>query len=186
LNENENPTVVADDVVVSMEYTLTVNGELIDSSEETDPLEFLQGHQNIVPGLERELYGMKVGDTKKVTVAPEDAYGSVDKDAFLEISAKEFPEDIPLEVGVELDLRDEDGEILSATIAEIQGDNVILDLNHPLAGETLDFDVKIASLRTATEEELEHGHVHGHDHDDYDEDFDEEFEEFVDEEDESK
>lgn len=170
-----NPTIVADDVVVSMDYKLTVNGEVLDSSDGTDPLEFLQGHQNIVPGLERELYGMKIGDSKQVTVAPEDGYGPVDKDAFLEISRDEFPEDIPVEVGVELDLRDEDGDVMSATISNVQGDLVELDLNHPLAGETLQFDVKISGLRLPTEEELAHGHVHGHDHDDYDEDFDDEF-----------
>lgn len=175
MEEKSNPTIVADDVVVSMDYKLTVNGEVLDSSDGTDPLEFLQGHQNIVPGLERELYGMKIGDSKQVTVAPEDGYGPVDKDAFLEISRDEFPEDIPLEVGVELDLRDEDGDVMSATISNVQGDLVELDLNHPLAGETLQFDVKISGLRLPTEEELAHGHVHGHDHDDYDEDFDDEF-----------
>jgi FKBP-type peptidyl-prolyl cis-trans isomerase SlyD len=175
VNENINPTVVVDDVVVTMDYTLTVNGEVIDSSDGNDPLEFLQGHQNIVPGLERELYGLKVGDSKQVTVTPAEGYGEVDLDAFLDISRSEFPDDIPLEIGVELDLRDDDGEVMSATISQVEGDNVQLDLNHPLAGETLEFDVKIVGLRPATEEELEHGHVHGADHDDYDEDFDEEF-----------
>lgn len=184
MNEIKDPTVVADDVVVTMEYTLTVNGEVIDSSEDTDPLEFLQGYQNIVPGLEHELYGMKVGQSKKVSVSPADGYGEVDMDAFLEISRSEFPDDIPLELGVELDLRDEDGEIMSATISKVEGDMVQLDLNHPLAGETLDFEVKVVGLRSPTEEELEHGHVHGHDHDDYDEDFDEEFIDAVDTEDE--
>ena len=175
MNENIDPTVVADDVVVTMDYTLTVNGEVIDSSDGNDPLEFLQGHQNIVPGLERELYGLKIGESKKVTVTTAEGYGEVDLDAFLDISRSEFPDDIPLEIGVELDLRDDDGEVMSATISQVEGDNVQLDLNHPLAGETLEFDVKIVRLRLATEEELEHGHVHGADHDDYDEDFDEEF-----------
>jgi len=182
VNENIDPTVVADDVVVTMDYTLIVNGEVIDSSDGNDPLEFLQGHQNIVPGLERELYGLKIGDSKKVTVAPAEGYGEVDLDAFLDISRSEFPDDIPLEIGVELDLRDDDGEVMSATISQVEGDNVQLDLNHPLAGETLEFDVKIVGLRQPTEEELEHGHVHGHDHDDYDEDFDEEFIEAADDE----
>lgn len=184
MSEITPPTVVADDVVVSMDYTLTVNGEILDSSEGTDPLEFLQGHQNIVPGLERELYGMKIGDSKQVTVEPQDGYGMVDKDAFLEISRAEFPEDIPLEAGVELDLQDEEGEVMSATIASVEGDNVILDLNHPLAGATLEFSVKITGLRLPTQEEMEHGHVHGHHHDEYDEDFDEEFDGFIEEEDE--
>lgn len=183
MSDMSNPTVVADDTVVTMDYTLTVNGEILDSSEGTEPLEFLQGHQNIVPGLERELYGMKIGESKQITVEPEDGYGLVDKDAFLEISRDEFPEDIPLEAGVELDLRDDDGEVMSATITSVEGDVVLLDLNHPLAGETLHFEVKITGLRLPTEEELEHGHVHGHDHD-YDEDFDEEFNSFIDEEDE--
>lgn len=186
MSENTSPTVVADDVVVSMDYTLTVNGEILDSSEGTDPLEFLQGHQNIVPGLERELYGMKIGESKQVTVEPEDGYGLVDKDAFLEISRDEFPDEIPLEPGVELDLRDDDGEVMSAVIDSIEGDTVILDLNHPLAGATLEFEVKIAALRLPTAEELEHGHVHGHDHDEYDEDFDEEFDDFSKEEDDQK
>lgn len=176
------PTTIVDDVVVTMEYTLKVKGEVIDSSDGSDPLEYLQGHQNIVPGLERELYGLTVGQTKQVTVLPADGYGEVDMDAFLEISRNEFPDDIPLEVGVELDLRDEDGEIMSATISKLDGDMVQLDLNHPLAGETLDFDVKIVGLRSATEEELEHGHVHGHDHDEMDDEFDEDFLEAVDDE----
>lgn len=175
MNDNLEPNSVGDDVVVSLAYTLTVNGEVIDSSDGNDPLEFLQGHQNIVPGLERELYGMTVGQSKKISVAPIDGYGDVDMDAFLEISRNEFPDDIPLEIGVELDLRDDDGEVMSATISKVEGDMVQLDLNHPLAGETLDFDVKVVGLRVPTEEELEHGHVHGHDHDDYDEDFDEDF-----------
>jgi len=182
VNENIDPTVVADDVVVTMDYTLTVNGEVIDSSDGSDPLEFLQGHQNIVPGLEREIYGLKIGESKKVTVTPAEGYGEVDLDAFLDISRSEFPDDIPLEIGVELDLRDDDGEVMSATISQVEGDNVQLDLNHPLAGETLEFDVKIVGLRQPTDEEMEHGHVHGSDHDDYDEDFDEEFIEAADDE----
>lgn len=182
MNKPVEPTIVGDGVVVSMEYTLTVKGDVIDSSDGNDPLEFLCGHQNIVPGLERELLGMTVGQTKKVTVLPSEGYGEVDQDAFLEISRNEFPDDIPLEVGVELDLRDEDGEIMSATISKLDGDQVQLDLNHPLAGETLDFDVKIVGLRLPTEEELEHGHVHGHDHEEMDEDFDEEFLDSVDDE----
>ena len=168
MNPETTPREVADNVVVSMDYTLTVNGEVQDSSE-GDPIEFLQGHQNIVPGLERELYGMKVGESKTITVLPADAYGERDKDAYLEVSKSDFPDDIPVEIGVELDLRDEDGEVLSAVISDVIGDTVVLDLNHPLAGETLDFEVKIVGLRFPTEEELAHGHVHSH-HDDEDSD----------------
>ena len=186
MDEKTNPAMIADDVVVTMEYTLTVNGEVVDSSDENDPLVFLQGYRNIIPGLERELYGMKVGDSKKVSVKPLDGYGEKDPDAFMDVPRSEFPAEIPLEIGVELDIRDEDNEVMSATIVDVDKDNVRLDFNHPLAGETLDFEVKILDLRSATEEELQHGHAHGDAEEDEfeDEDFDEEFVDYLDGEDE--
>ncbi|MEW6178360.1 MAG: peptidylprolyl isomerase [Chloroflexota bacterium] len=176
MNPNTAPTVVADDVVVTMAYTLTVNGEVIDSSEESDPLIFLQGYRNIIPGLEKELYGMNIGDTKKVIVKPEDGYGDEDPEAFMEVPRNEFPKEIPMEEGIELEIRDEDGEILLATIDRVTKDTVRLNFNHPLAGKTLEFDVKILDLRAATEEEVSHGHAHGGD-DELDEFEDLDFEE---------
>ncbi|HMN11547.1 MAG TPA: peptidylprolyl isomerase [Bellilinea sp.] len=187
--ENLVPTEVKDDVVVSMEYTLTVDGEIVDSSEGDDPLVFLQGHQNIIPGLEKALYGLKVGDSKAVSVEPEEGYGIRDEEEVLEVERKEFPEEIPLEPGVELDLRDDNGETLSATILEIGDELIVLDLNHPLAGKVLNFEVKIVDLREATEEELEHGHVHLDDefeYDELDEDFDDDFDELDDDDDDKK
>lgn len=185
MDEKNNPTMIADDVVVSLQYTLTINNEVVDSSDESEPLMFLQGYRNIIPGLEKELYGLKVGDSKTVVVSPTDGYGEADADAFMDIPRDEFPTDIPLEMGLELEVRDEDGEIMPATVVEITPEKVRLDFNHPLAGETLEFKVKVTELRAATPEELEHGHVHG---DDYDEDFDEEYEddfvEFIDDEEE--
>ncbi len=169
LSEQKNPQIIADDVVVTLEYTLTVNGEVLDSSKDSGPIVFLQGYQNIVPGLEKALYGMKVGDKKSVKVTPAEGYGDVDPEAVMELPKSEFPEEIPLEVGVELDIQDEDGEIMTATIVSVNKNSVKLDFNHPLAGQELNFDVEIADLREATEEEIQHGHVHGEDFDEDDE-----------------
>jgi FKBP-type peptidyl-prolyl cis-trans isomerase SlyD len=179
LDANQKPNVVADNVVVSLEYKLTVGGEVVDEADQTDPLEFLQGHKNIIPGLEKELYGMGIGDKKAVTVAARDAYGEKDPSALVEVPRSEFPPDIPLETGVQLQVRDEKGGLMDARIEEVGADNIQLNFNHPLAGEDLHFEIVIADLRQPTPEELEHGHVHGaHGHDD-DEDFD--FEDLEDE-----
>jgi FKBP-type peptidyl-prolyl cis-trans isomerase SlyD len=179
LDTQNKPSIVADDVVVSIDYSLTVDGEVIDSTEGDEPLQFLQGHQNIIPGLERELAGMKIGDAKQVTVSPAEAYGDVDPENVIDVPRDEFPEEIPMEVGTELEVRNADGEVLSATIAEVNGETIRLDFNHPLAGKQLTFDVTVTDLREATEEELAHGHVHGDDEDfEYEE---EELDEFDDE-----
>lgn len=151
---------VQDGQVVSMEYSLHVDGEMIDSSQGREPLEFLQGAGNIIPGLEDELYGMEIGETKNVIVAAEDGYGELDPDAFIDVPREQFPPEIPLEVGVQLQLQDGNGQVMMARIDTVEADRVRLDFNHPLAGKELVFDVKIVGLRDATDEELEHGHVH--------------------------
>ncbi len=156
-------TKVANDLVVSFNYTLTVDGEVIDSSTEEGPLEYLHGHSNIILGLEKELTGMAVGDSKQVEVAPEEGYGLLDEEAVLELDRSEFPENVPLELGIELEITDGEGDMMFATIADISEEMVTLDTNHPLAGKTLQFDVEITGLREATEVEIEHGHAHfGH------------------------
>ena len=156
---------VQDGQVVSMDYTLRVDDEVIDSSEGMDPLQFIQGAGNIIPGLEQELYGMVVGESKNVIVQPEDGYGTLDQDAFVNVPRDEFPENIPMEIGVEIQVTDEDGNPMNARIDSVNDDNVVLDFNHPLAGKELHFDMKIVGLRDATEEENDHGHVHdGHSH----------------------
>jgi FKBP-type peptidyl-prolyl cis-trans isomerase SlyD len=154
---------VADDVVVTMEYLLKLeDGAEVDRSDEQDPLQFLQGRGQIIPGLEKELYGMQIGDEKKVTVAPADAYGELDPQHFETVSRDIFPSDLDLSIGKSLQLRDADSDrIFQATVSKLKDDNVVLDFNHPLAGETLFFEIRIADLRTATSEELAHGHVHG-------------------------
>jgi FKBP-type peptidyl-prolyl cis-trans isomerase SlyD len=157
---------VQNDVVVSMEYTLHVDGEKIDSSEGQDPLQFLVGYGNIISGLEREMMGMKVGESKDVIVPAEDAYGEYDEEAFIEVPRDQFPQDMPVEEGLELTVRDDSGQARYARIDAVEGDNVTLNFNHPLAGDELHFNVKVVDLRDPTAEELEHGHVHqgGHHH----------------------
>ena len=157
---------VQNDVVVSMEYTLHVDGEKIDSSEGQDPLQFLAGHGNIITGLEREMIGMKVGDSKDVTIQPADAYGEFDDQAFMEVPRDQFPQDMPLEEGLELTVRDDSGQSRYARVDGIEGNNVTLNFNHPLAGDELHLNIRVVGLREPTAEELEHGHVHqgGHHH----------------------
>lgn len=160
MTSENKPNQVAEDLVVKIDYELTVDGEVLDSSKEDGPLEYLQGHKNIIPGLENELSGMKVGESKKVTVAPADGYGELEDDAFMDVPRGEFPDEVPLEVGVELEITDRDGDIMLARIVEVGDDVITLDTNHPLAGKTLEFDVTVVGLREATKEEKAHGHVH--------------------------
>ncbi len=157
---------VQNGVVVSMDYTLKIDGEVIDSSEGQDPLEFLTGYGNIIPGLENEMIGMKVGDSKDVVVEPADGYGEYDEEAFMDVPRDQFPADMPVEEGLELTVRDDSGEGRYARIESVEGETVRLNFNHPLAGDELHFSVKVVSLREPTEEELDHGHVHqdGHHH----------------------
>ena len=157
---------VADGLVVSLDYSLRLDdgGEVIDSSVGQEPLEFLQGRGQLIPGLERELYGMAVGDEKDVVVAPADGYGDFDPEAFQLVPRDVFPPDMSLTPGMGLHMRDRAGQVFEAYVAEVRPDGVLLDFNHPLAGKTLYFNVKIAGLRPATDEELAHGHVHGAGH----------------------
>ncbi len=179
MDTQNKPREVSDDIVVSIDYSLTVDGEVVDLTEGDEPLQFLQGHQNIIPGLERELSGMKIGESKEVVVTPMEAYGEVDPDNIIDVPRSEFPPEIPLEVGTELEVKNADGEVLSATIADVNSDIVKLDFNHPLAGKQLTFDVTVVDLRQPTEEELAHGHVHYEDEGfdfEEDEDFEDELE----------
>ena len=156
---------VADGQVIVMEYTLQVDGEIIDTSAGHGPIEFIQGLGNIVPGLEKNLYGMAVGESKDVVVAAVDGYGEMDSQAYMEVPRDQFPEDIPMETGTQIELHDESGQPMVARIDQVGDTTVRLDFNHPLAGKELHFAVKIAGLRPATDEELDHGHVHsGHEH----------------------
>jgi FKBP-type peptidyl-prolyl cis-trans isomerase SlyD len=157
---------VKDGVVVSMEYSLHVDGELLDTSDGQGPLQFLVGYGNVISGLESEMMGMKIGDSKQVVVQPEDGYGEFDDAAFMEVPRAQFPKDMQLEEGVELTVRDDEGHAQYARVETVGASTVTLNFNHPLAGAELHFNVKVIALREPSEEELEHGHVHedGHHH----------------------
>lgn len=163
---NQEEMNVAENVIVQLEYELRLDdGEIVEQSEKENPLEFLQGSGQIVPGLEKELYGMTVGEEKQVIVEPADAYGEYDREDIGKLSRDVFPEDLELEEGLSLWMRDsQSGESYPATVLKIQTDSVVLDFNHPLAGEKLHFNVKVVDLRPATSEEIAHKHVHGADH----------------------
>jgi FKBP-type peptidyl-prolyl cis-trans isomerase SlyD len=163
----DNELRIEDGMVVSLDYTLRADdaqGEVLDSSEGSEPLQYMHGYGQVIPGLERELYGLTVGDARTVTVAPEDGYGVEDPDAFTEVPRDAFPSDVEPEPGMPIGIRDDQGQVFEAYVAEVRPDSVLLDFNHPLAGQTLHFDVKVVDLRPATEEEQEHGHVHGEGH----------------------
>jgi len=107
---------VDDGQVVSMDYVLKVDGKVVDSSEAGNPLQFIQGMGHIIPGLEHELYDMKIGENKKVVVLPKDGYGEVDAEAFMDVPRDSFPTDVPLEKGTELELREQSGHTMLARI----------------------------------------------------------------------
>jgi FKBP-type peptidyl-prolyl cis-trans isomerase SlyD len=166
MNDINQPILIADDIVVSLDYQLTVDDEVIDTSEGTDPIQFLQGHGSIIPGLERELYGLAIGDSKEIIVEPADGYGELDADAYADVPRNEFPSQIPMEVGIELEMLDKSGDIMDARIEAVNADTVRLDFNHPLAGKQLHFSVKVVELRLPTAEELDHEHVHASEYED--------------------
>jgi len=157
---------VKDGQVVSMEYTLKVDGKVTDTSEGREPLAYLQGSGNIIPGLERELAGMKIGESKEVLVAAANAYGEEDDKAFMDVPRADFPKDIPAKVGTEIQVQNQAGQPMYARVDRVDEQSLRLNFNHPLAGKELHFSVKVVEIRDATPEEKEHGHVHlpGHQH----------------------
>ncbi len=157
-------TTVTDGQVVSLEYTLRVDGKVVDTSEGGEPLEYLHGAANIIPGLEREMDGMAVGESKTVVIAASDGYGEMDEEAFIEVPRSEFPDDMPLKPGLEMELSGPEGQPMYARVESMEGETVVLNMNHPLAGKELHFDVKVVNLRDATDEEMDHGHAHGAHH----------------------
>jgi len=166
MSDQKNKTKIEQNSVVSLDYTLKVDGGVVDTSEGGEPIEFLQGQGQIIPGLENELYGMSIGDSKDVIVSPSQGYGEIDSEAFADIPREEFPPNIPLEESVALQLKDQDGNVLEAHIVEAGEKTVRLNFNHPLAGKELHFSVKVVGIREASDEEISHGHVHHHEHGD--------------------
>jgi FKBP-type peptidyl-prolyl cis-trans isomerase SlyD len=152
---------IAQDAVVSIHYTLTNEaGETIDSSAGGDPLAYLHGNGNLIPGLERELDGKKAGDKFSVKIAPADGYGEYDKALLQRVPRRSLRGVKDVRVGLQLQAQTQHGA-RTVTVTQIVGDMVTLDANHPLAGQSLSFDIEVTDVRAATEEELAHGHVHG-------------------------
>ncbi len=155
---------VADGMVVTFDFTLTLNGgEVADSTDGQMPLRFIVGQGQLLPGLEDAMIGMAVGEERDVTLKPEDAYGEWDEDALEEVAKSDLPGEMELEEGMPLEVTDTEGDTYEATVYEVKQDSVILDYNHPLAGETLQFHVKVIDIRPATPSEMDHGHVHDED-----------------------
>lgn len=153
---------IAANKAVSIDYTLTNDsGEVIDSSAGGAPLVYLQGAGNIIPGLEKALVGKAVGDELDVTVEPEDAYGEYSAELVSTLSSSMFEGVDQLEVGMQFHASAPDGQMQIVTIRDLDGDDVTVDGNHPLAGQRLNFKVKVVAIRDASEEEIAHGHVHG-------------------------
>jgi len=145
---------------VTINYTLKDDdGSVIDSSEGREPLSYLHGAGNIVPGLEKALDGKQVGDAIAVTLAPEEGYGPRDDSQIRNIPRRKLPEG-KIEVGTRFQIKT-DGGYMVATVTAVRGDYATVDANHPLAGKTLHFDVTVVGIRDATAEEQTHGHIHG-------------------------
>jgi FKBP-type peptidyl-prolyl cis-trans isomerase SlyD len=148
--------------VVAIDYTLTNDaGDVLDTSEGAEPLTYMHGAGQIIPGLEAALEGRQAGDSFKAVVAPKDGYGERTSDSALRVSRDALPEDAEPEEGMEFEAVGPDGNAVHLWVIGVEDDSVLLSPDHPLAGETLHFDVKVRAVRAATQEELEHGHAHG-------------------------
>lgn len=152
---------ISDKHVVSMNYTLKDDqGMVLDTSENRDPLKFIVGSGMIIPGLEKELQGKEKGDEISVIVEPADGYGEYDDTRVVDVSKSQFQEGTEIKAGMQVQAQDANGDVQILIVKEVKGESVTLDINHPLAGKTLHFDVQIDDVREATDEELQHGHVH--------------------------
>ncbi|MEO6710879.1 MAG: peptidylprolyl isomerase, partial [Planctomycetota bacterium] len=171
MSASQSPAIEAGKVV-TLHYTLRDSaGNELDSSGTDEPIQYLHGIGMIVPGLEEGLAGKRQGERAKVVVKPEDGYGERDPRGIQEVSRDTFPPDTALEPGTEFEAEGPDGDPILATVVAVAADKVTIDLNHPLAGLTLYFDVSIKEVRDATAEELAHGHAHGpegHEHEGHD------------------
>ena len=153
---------IASNKVATLHYTLKDDkGALIESSVGNEPPTYIHGIGNLIPGLESKLEGKKAGDKLSVVVPAEDAYGERDDEMIEEVERSEFDEGEELEVGKEFQYDDEDGNVFHVRVVKMDDKMVTIDGNHPLAGQTLAFEVEVLDVREASDEELEHGHVHG-------------------------
>lgn len=152
---------IAQDSVVLIDYTLTNDeGEVLDSSEGREPLAYLHGHGNIIPGLEKALLGKVSGDSMKVSVEPAEGYGEFNPSLTQVVPSEMFQGVDQVEVGMQFHAQTAQG-MQVIVVKAVEGNDITIDGNHPLAGQTLHFDVTIKEVRAASKEELDHGHVHG-------------------------
>lgn len=155
---------IQDGKVVDLVYSLkSDDGEVLDQADRESPFTYLHGGEQIVPGLESALAGLTIGDKKKVVVAPAEGYGELNTELKLAVARTQFPEDMEVEPGMQFEAQTPDGHGVVFTVERLDGDKVHIDGNHPLAGQTLHFDVEVIAVRDATAEEKEHGHAHGPD-----------------------
>ncbi|HFQ91375.1 MAG TPA: peptidylprolyl isomerase [Chromatiales bacterium] len=152
---------IGDNLVVSMHYKLTDDdANLLDSSEGSEPLAYLHGAGNIIPGLEKALVGKVAGDTVQVRIEPAEAYGEIRPELIETVDIAAFQGVDSVEPGMAFEAQAPDGSVQRIVVKAVEGNDVTIDANHPLAGVTLNFDVEIVGVREATQEEIAHGHVH--------------------------
>jgi FKBP-type peptidyl-prolyl cis-trans isomerase SlyD len=182
-NEKENlmSDMMQDGLVGSIAYKLYVDGQMIEEITTDAPIEYLHGYGNLVPGLEQALEGKQRGDFVKVTVEPEDGFGAYDPELKESIALEDLDAELELEIGMELELMDDEGNVYEAIVAELTPSHAVLDLNPELAGKTLTYEVRVVAIRSANEDELEMGYpesvaedMFDDDDDDFDDDEDEE------------
>lgn len=149
---------IIQDAIVSIDYTLRDDdGKILDQSQEGQPLVYMQGWRNIIPGLENAMLEKSEGDTLKVSIAPEDAYGVVIPQMIQEVPKEHFGGvEGEIEVGMQFQARNPEGQVMVVRVVNVEEDTVTIDGNHPLAGKTLHFDVTVRGVREATEEEKAH------------------------------
>lgn len=174
---------IGPDTLVTLSYVLfDEEGDAVDRATKSEPLEYIHGYAQILPGLEKALEGMQAGERKEITVGPDDAFGEHDDEGVFEVDKADFPDAENVTPGDEFVAQSPDGESISMRVVEVLPDAFVVDTNHPLAGQTVRFEIEVASVRTASEEEIsraqaeleerashdgccDHDHGEGHDHD---------------------
>jgi len=158
---SQNPLTIQKDCAVGISYVLTnTEGEELDRADKSSPLHYLHGVGQIIPGLEKALEDLKLGDKKTVTIAPKEGYGEINPSLRMTFSKDNFPKETEVKPGMKF-FAESEGQRIMLTVMVVRDTEVDVDGNHPLSGQTLKFEVEVTHLREATKEELAHGHIHG-------------------------
>ncbi|PKP36500.1 MAG: peptidylprolyl isomerase [Bacteroidetes bacterium HGW-Bacteroidetes-15] len=162
--------VVSKDKVVSVSYELKVQGEIVDRADSANPMQFIYGNGSLIQSFEKNIKDMKTGDSFDFSIPSDQAYGQANAEYIIKLPKTVFERDGEVDedmlvVGSRLPMVDQEGNQLNGLILEVKDDEVVMDFNHPLAGEDLHFVGKVEEVREASQEELDHGHVHSHKHD---------------------